>query len=149
MNKNNIIIASDHAGYKLKQELIQKLHEKNYEAVDLGTNNEESTDYPKYAHKMARFIQKNPDSFGILTCGSGIGMSIAANRHQGVRAALCTSPEMASLARQHNNANILVLSGRLMDTKTAWECVEKFLSTAFEGGRHERRVQEIDNPDAD
>jgi len=142
-----IAIASDHAGYSLKQDLIAYLKELGHEVIDLGTNSEDSVDYPDFAKKMAEEITAKSGDRGILICGTGIGMSIAANKYNGVRAALCLFPEMAELSRKHNNANVLVLAGRLMGTELARWVVKKFLETDFEGGRHARRVKKIEeNP---
>ena len=142
MNKN-LLIASDHAGYDLKKALIDNMDENLFE--DLGTNSNESVDYPDYAIKVINIIKKNPYKKGILICGSGIGMSITANRHIGIRAALCFNPEMAELTRKHNDANILVLPGRFMDINTAKSCIDNFINTDFDGNRHVNRLKKIDN----
>ncbi|MBO6056314.1 MAG: ribose 5-phosphate isomerase B [Alphaproteobacteria bacterium] len=133
----SIFIASDHAGFELKEYL-----QTQFNLLNLGTHNEESCDYPVFAKKLA--IRLKNDDKGILICGTGIGMSIAANRFKNIRAALCFNEEMAKLARQHNDANILVLGARIISPETAKTCVEKFLSTDFEGGRHQRRLELID-----
>lgn len=133
----SIFIASDHAGFELKEYL-----QTQFNLLNLGTHNEESCDYPVFAKKLA--IRLKNDDKGILICGTGIGMSIAANRFKNIRAALCFNEEMAKLARQHNDANILVLGARIISPETAKTCVEKFLSTDFEGGRHRRRLELID-----
>lgn len=139
-----VAIASDHAGYKMKEMLKKFLEEEGYEFLDLGTNSERSVDYPDYAQKLCKKILKGKADFGILVCGSGIGMSIAANRFKGIRAALCHNSEIAKLARLHNNANILCLGERIIGEEVAKECVKTFLSTKFESGRHARRVCKID-----
>lgn len=132
----DIFIASDHAGFRLKEFL-----KKSFRLIDLGTDTEDSCDYPIFAKKLAEKI--NEENRGILICGTGIGMSIAANRFSHIRAALCTNEAMAELARQHNDANVLVLGARIIFEDTALKCVEKFLSTDFEGGRHQRRISLI------
>ena len=134
----NTFIASDHAGFKLKEFLKSK-----FNVLDLGTRNEESCDYPIFARKLTSRMK--PDDRGILICGSGIGMSIVANRDENIRAALCFNEEMAELARRHNDANVIVFGGRIISDQVAWACVEKFLSTEFEGGRHKTRVDLIND----
>jgi len=138
-----IYIGSDHAGYELKQEILEYLKAQSYSAIDSGCENKDSCDYPVFAHKLANSVKAN-GGLGILICGSGIGMSIAANRHPGIRAALCSNLEMAKLSRQHNDANILVLAARFLDNKEALAIVDAWLNTEFEGGRHQRRVDQID-----
>ena len=133
----SIFIASDHAGFELKEYL-----QTQFNLLDLGTHSTESCDYPVFA-KMLCSQMKEGDK-GILICGTGIGMSIAANRFRNIRAALCFNEEMATLARQHNDANILVLGARIISPETDKNCVEKFLDTDFEGGRHQRRVESMD-----
>ncbi len=133
----SIFIASDHAGFELKEYLKTQ-----FNLLDLGTHSSESCDYPVFAKKLVARLKD--DDKGILICGTGIGMSIAANRFKNIRAALCFNEEMAKLARQHNDANILVLGARIISPETAKTCVEKFLSTDFEGGRHQRRLELID-----
>jgi glycine hydroxymethyltransferase len=138
-NNNKIIaIASDHAGFELKSNLIQQL-----DLVDLGSESSESVDYPDFAFKISEYLKDKPDAFGILVCGSGIGISIAANRFNHIRAALCKSEEDAKLARAHNNANVIVLSGRQTELGNASEILQTFLNTEFEGGRHQRRVNKL------
>lgn len=140
--KSRIIIASDHAGYELKQYLKSKLTDKDFEIIDIGTNSSESVDYPNFAHELAsKVISENIR--GILICGSGIGMSMAVNKHKDIRGALCTNTEMAKLSREHNNANVLILGARFTEPKLAWEILEIWLNTDFSGGRHEKRVQAI------
>jgi len=135
---NTLYIASDHAGFALKAELIEFA-----QAQDLGTHSAERCDYPDFANALAERVLKE-NARGILICGSGIGMSIAANRHKGIRAALCTSGLEAELARKHNDANVLCLGARLIGIDTAKECVQRFLNTAFEGGRHAERVEKLE-----
>lgn len=139
-----IIVGCDHAGFPLKQKLLKKLQEMGKDFVDCGTHSEESCDYPDFAHIVAEKVMENSENLGLLICGSGIGMSISANRHHGVRAALCRDALEARLSREHNDSNILVLGCRLIGEDHAVSCLETFLSTAFSGGRHERRVKKID-----
>jgi len=143
MTAQKIALASDHAGIELKQLLTQELQKIGNDVTDLGPTDTQSVDYPDYAHKLAEWMKDKPESRGILICGSGIGMSIAANRHAHLRAALVSTPEQAMLSRQHNNANVLCLGARQISAGVARECVRVFLSTAFEGGRHETRVAKI------
>ena len=139
-----IALASDHAGFLLKKLVEKQLKGKGYEVLDLGTNSEDPVDYPDYANLMAETLKEGEVKVGVLICGSGLGMSMVANRHKGIRAALCHSSKSAELARLHNDANILVLGGRLIKQKDAMSCLDKFLSTRFEGGRHSKRVSKID-----
>jgi ribose 5-phosphate isomerase B len=143
-NKLKIIIGSDHAGYKLKDFLKKKLEDKYYKVTDIGTFSEDSMDYPDIAHKVAAQIAHQNFDFGILICGSGNGVAMAANRHNGVRAALCWNEETARLARSHNNAAIICLPARFIDFELAAKLAEIFLTTVFEGGRHLKRVEKID-----
>lgn len=138
-----IALASDHAGFELKEYIKNILEEKEYEIVDFGTNSPESCDYPDYAHPAALAVESGKCDTGIGFCGSGNGMQITLNKHQGIRAALCWLPELASLARKHNDANFLVLPGRFISKEEAREIVKVYLDTEFEGGRHERRVKKI------
>ena len=136
----NIVIASDHAGFSLKESIKKELKKRNFKILDLGTKNEnKSVDYPMYAKKLAKKI--NSKNYGILVCGSGIGMSIASNRFRNVRSALTNSIKASKLSRQHNNANVICLGSRVISKKIATQCVLSFLSTEFEGGRHARRVK--------
>lgn len=137
-----ILIASDHAGYDLKEALKGSFSDFTW--IDLGPDSKDSVDYPDYAHKLANALTEGQADLGVLICGSGIGISMAANRHKGVRAALCTNGLMARLSRQHNNANVLVLGERLTGIDVAKDCLDEFLKTEFEGGRHERRVNKIE-----
>jgi len=139
-----IALGSDHAGFKLKEALKGFLVSRNFKVLDEGTYSEDAVDYPDFARKVADDIKNKKADFGILICGTGIGMSIAANRIKGIRAALCLFPEMAKLARLHNDANVLVLPGRLISSELAQWIVEVFLSEKFEGGRHQQRVRKIE-----
>lgn len=143
MKNYDLAIASDHAGVKLKGKIIRDLRKKNVKVLDLGTDSEERVDYPDFTYKMVEEIIEKTVSQGILICGTGIGMSIAANRSSDIRAALCTSEFMAERARSHNDANILVLGSKLVDDDISIKMVEKFLKTEFEGGRHARRIAKI------
>ena len=135
-----IAIGSDHAGFELKEQVKKYLLESNYEVEDIGTHSLDSVDYPDYGKAVARNVVENKSDFGIVVCGSGIGISIAANKVEGARCALCSEPLSAELSRLHNNANMLSLGGRLIGFEMAKKIVDTFLSTEFEGGRHERRV---------
>lgn len=143
MQNYDLAIATDHAGVKLKAKIIKFLQKKNLTILDLGTNSDESVDYPDFAHKMVEEIIEETAPKGILICGTGIGMSIAANRSSSIRAALCTTEYMATRARMHNDANILVLGSKLVPDELSLKMVEKFLETKFEGGRHTRRLAKI------
>jgi len=136
--------ASDHAGFPLKNHLVAWLSARGHEVIDLGTHSAESTDYPDFAHEVARRIASGEVERGLLVCGTGIGMSIAANRHAGVRAARCLTEYDARMARAHNDANVLALGERVTGAGLAEAVLETFLATAFEGGRHARRVQKIE-----
>lgn len=137
-------IASDHAGFHLKEHLISHLKSDGKEVLDYGPTSSERTDYPLFAQTLAKGILNNDISQGILICGSGIGMSIAANRFKGIRAALCLTPEMASLSRAHNDANVLVLGARLISEPQAAAICDAFLAGSFEGDRHTKRLQLIE-----
>ncbi len=138
-----IPIGCDHAGYTLKLEIISFLEEKGFEIKDFGCYSEESIDYADYAHPVADFIEANPGMKGVLICGSGNGISMTANKHQGIRAALCWTKEIAKLAREHNDANIISFPARFVETKDALEMVDIFFSTEFEGGRHQKRIDKM------
>ncbi len=138
-----IAFACDHAGYQLKKKLIAYLSQKGYEILDFGTNSEESCDYPDYAHPAAEAVEKGEADFGIAMCGSGNGIQMTLNKHQGIRAALCWKPELATLAKEHNNANILVLPARYVSYEEGVKIVDAYLSAKFEGGRHQRRIDKI------
>ena len=138
-----IFISSDHAGYNLKEQIKNKFKNK-YNFEDLGTDNSKiSVNYPEYAHKLCKKVGKNSKNMGILVCGSGMGMSMAANKHKKIRAAVCYSLKNTKLSRLHNNANIITLGSRLTKKNIAFKCVEVFMNTKFEGGRHKKRVKKI------
>jgi len=139
-----IAIGSDHAGFELKQQLLKYLKEKGVKTIDKGCYSAERADYPDYGHAVAISVIDKEAIFGILMCGSGNGINISANKHKGIRAALCWKSEIAALARQHNDANILVLPARFIELNEAHKCVDVFLSEKFEGGRHQARVDKID-----
>jgi ribose 5-phosphate isomerase B len=143
-----IPIGSDHAGFELKQRLIAELRARGYEPLDLGTHSADSTDYADYAHPVAEQVERGEARRGILLCGTGLGMAYAANRHHGVRAAVAWSPEIAELARSHNDANVLVLPARFVSEEEGVEILDKWLVTPFEGGRHARRVAKIEKENA-
>ena len=142
--KHIIPIASDHGGFEMKQFLVGKLNEAGFEVKDFGTHSPESVDYPDMIHPLASAIEHGEYPFGIILCGSGNGAQMTANHHHNVRAALCWNVELARLARQHNDANILALPGRFISNELAWEMVQVFLHTDFEGGRHLRRIEKIE-----
>ncbi|AJD01634.1 ribose 5-phosphate isomerase B [Campylobacter lari] len=142
MLREKIYIASDHAGFVLKQEIINFLQEKNINFEDLGPFSEDRCDYPDYAHLLSSKIDEN--SFGVLVCGSGVGMSIAANRHKNIRCALCNEPLSAKLSREHNDANVLALGARLIGIDMAFEIISNFINTSFSGGRHCVRINKIE-----
>ena len=142
--KRIIPIASDHGGFEMKQYLIEKLEEAGYEVKDYGTHSTESVDYPDMIHPLASAIEHGEYPMGIILCGSGNGAQMTANYHHHVRAALCWNVELAKLARRHNDANILSLPGRFISNELAWEMVQAFLNTPFDGGRHTRRVEKIE-----
>ncbi len=139
-----IIIGSDHAGYSLKEEIKKYLDIININYLDIGTKNAESVDYPDIASELSLKVLENCENKGILICGTGIGVSMTANRFNGIRAALCIYPYMAKMARNHNNANVLCLGGRLVSPSLANEIVNVFLEEKFEGGRHKRRTDKMD-----
>ena len=138
-----MIIASDHAGYKLKESIKKFLIKKRKKVLDLGTKNTMSVDYPDFAHLLSRKMKNDKKAFGILVCGSGIGMDMAANKHKNIRAALCYSVKSAKLSRQHNNANVMAVGSRLTKKNVVLKCVSTFMNTKFEGGRHKRRIKKI------
>lgn len=139
-----IPIGADHAGFALKELLKQELAALGYQPLDLGTHSADSTDYPDYAHPVAQRVETGESARGVLLCGTGLGMAYAANRHPGVRAAVAWTPEVARLARAHNDANVLVLPARFVSEADGREILRAWLNTPFEGGRHERRVQKIE-----
>ncbi len=138
-----IAIGADHAGYGYKAQIISFLQAKGFAINDCGTYSSDSTDYPDFAHPVADAVESGDASFGILVCGSANGVAITANKHQGIRAAICWLTEIASLARQHNNANVICLPARFVSLQESTEMVETFLNTPFEGGRHQKRVEKI------
>lgn len=138
-----IVIGSDHGGVEMKSDLINYLRRRGIESVDAGTNGSDSVDYPVFGQKVAEMVVQNKAVAGILICGTGIGMSIAANKVPGIRAALVTDVFMARMAKEHNNANILVLGGRVLDSQKACDLVGAWLDAAFEGGRHQGRLDKI------
>ena len=143
-----IPIGSDHAGFEMKEQLESWLTERGYEVKDLGTDSPESTDYADYAHPVADLVSRGEVKRGVLLCGTGLGMAYAANRHPHVRAAVVWSPEIAELARKHNDANVLVLPSRFLSPEDAGKILDVFLSTGFEGGRHVRRVEKIEREES-
>jgi ribose 5-phosphate isomerase B len=143
MSKEQIVIAVDHGGFVLKQAVSDEIRAAGFDVLDLGTDNEESVDYPDFALKLVEAIREKKVARGVLICGTGIGISIAANRHPGIRAALCYDEDTATLARQHNDANIICMGGRKTDPVLAQNMVRIFLETEFEGGRHARRVGKL------
>lgn len=138
-----IAFASDHAGYALKKVLEEYVETKGYEVMDFGTHSEDSCDYPDFAHPAALAVESGECDFGICMCGSGNGMQMTLNKHQGIRAALCWEPALASLAKEHNNANILVLPARFISEEMAEKIVDAYLDAKFEGGRHQRRIDKM------
>lgn len=143
MSNKLIPIGADHAGFELKQYLISYLENQGYSIKDFGCFSEDSIDYPDYGHPVAEMVEQNEGMLGILICGSGNGINMTANKHQGIRSALCWKKEIAELARQHNNANIIALPARFITRDEAKEMIDAFLNTAFEGGRHQKRVDKI------
>ena len=148
MRDSMIYLASDHAGCVLKEFIHAHLEVRGHRLIDLGTGGDMSVDYPDFGVKLAMALRDDDQAFGIAVCGSGVGISIAVNRFSWIRAALVSSSEAASLSRQHNNANVLALGERLIAPDLAIDCVDKFLSTEFEGGRHQRRVDKLSLIDA-
>lgn len=138
-----IAIGCDHAGYSHKDPIIRFLRKKGIEVIDKGTDSAESVDYPDFVHPVAEIVESGKANLGILICGSGNGVAITANKHQNIRAALCWKREIAELARQHNNANIICIPARFVSVKMAKDMVDIFTTTKFEGGRHQRRVNKI------
>src|SRR5262249_30952366 len=139
-----IPIGSDHAGFELKERLVRELEALGYEPLDVGTHGSESVDYPDYAHDVAGRVERHEAARGVLLCGTGLGMAYAANRHHGVRAAVAWSPDVARLARSHNDANLLVLPARFVSESEGVDIMKTWLETEFEGGRHSRRVAKIE-----
>lgn len=143
MPAETIAIAADHAGLEMKSMLADELRQNGFTVLDLGTNSSQSVDYPDFADALAKAIKAGQAGRGVLVCGTGIGISIAANRHKGIRAALCHDATDARLAREHNDANVLVLGGRTTGMENAKDCLKTFLATPFSGGRHVRRVEKL------
>ena len=143
MRTNKIFLASDHAGYNLKEDIKKFLASKGKKIFDLGPNNKNRVDYPDFAHLLSKKIKKERNQFGILVCGSGIGMDMAANKHKNIRAALCYNIKSTKLSRLHNNANVMAIGARLTKKNLALKCVSAFMLTPFEGGRHNKRVKKI------
>lgn len=146
MSRQTIAIGADHAGFELKTAMIGELASMGFEVLDMGTDSEASVDYPDFGYAVAQAVTRGQALRGVLICGTGVGISIAANRHPGIRAALCTHGEVARLAREHNDANVLALGARITGIEIARECVRQFLSTEFAGGRHQRRVDKLSHP---
>ena len=143
IKSKKVVLASDHAGFELKKEIKKFLIKKRKKVLDLGTKNTNSVDYPDYAHLLSKKMKKNKNQFGILVCGSGSGMSMAANKHKYVRAALCYNTKSTKLSRLHNNANVMTIGSRLIKKNVALKCVSTFLKTNFDSGRHLQRVKKI------
>ncbi len=143
MQFKSVAIGSDHAGFALKEKVKNHLVKIGMSVKDVGTFSDDSVDYPDFAVAVARHVKDGQSECGIVICGSGIGVSISANKVAGIRAALCYTPELAGLARQHNNANVLAMGGRFTEPETAYSIVDAFLNTEFEGGRHIKRVEKI------
>lgn len=143
MEKHIIPIGCDHAGFQMKQIIIKHLQDKGFTVDDKGCYSEDSIDYADFAHPVASMVENTPGMKGILLCGSGNGINMTANKHQGIRAALCWKKEIAELARQHNDANILTLPARFISENEALEMVDVFFATEFEGGRHQKRIEKI------
>ena len=143
MTKKKIFLASDHAGFKLKQAIKKFLIKKGKKIMDLGTKNSDSVDYPDFAHLLVKKMKSKNNNIGILVCGSGIGMSMSANRHKNIRAALCHNTKSAKLSRMHNDANVITIGSRLTKKNVALKCVNIFLRTPFDGGRHLKRIKKI------
>lgn len=139
-----IALGSDHAGFELKEHVKEYLKQQKIEIIDYGTDSNRSVDYPDYGKKVAKAVQSGEFDRGIVICGTGIGISMVANKYKNVRAALCLYPKMAEMARKHNNANVLAMGGRLVAPQLALDILEVFLKTDFEGGKHKRRVDKID-----
>ena len=142
--KPTIALGADHAGYEYKDKLISYLTENGYKCIDCGTNGPESVDYPIHASRVCELVRSGECAFGILVCGTGIGMSIAATKHRGIRAALCNEAESTAMTRHHNNSNVLCLGARMITYERALELTNVFLNTEYDGGRHERRVEMLD-----
>lgn len=146
MPRQTIAIGADHAGYQLKDALVADLKAMGFDVLDMGTNSDASVDYPDFGYAVAQAVVSGRAERGVLICGTGVGMSIAANRHTGIRAALCTHGVIARLAREHNDANILVMGARIIGPEIARECLRQFLSVQYAGGRHAGRVAKLGQP---
>ena len=142
-----IVVGSDHAAYELKEAIKEKLISEGHEVIDVGCDSTESVDYPKYGHAVGRAVASGEAERGIAVCGSGIGISIACNKVPGIRAALCTSVEMAEMCRRHNNANVVCMGARMISRELAFDIIDKWMTTDFEGGKHLRRINEIEDLD--
>lgn len=142
-----IVVGSDHAAYELKEAIKEKLIGEGHEVIDVGCDSTESVDYPKYGHAVGRAVASGEAERGIAVCGSGIGISIACNKVPGIRAALCTSVEMAEMCRRHNNANVVCMGARMISQELAFDIIDKWMTTDFEGGKHLRRINEIEDLD--
>ena len=142
-----IVVGSDHAAYELKEVIKEKLIGEGHEVLDMGCDSTESVDYPKYGHAVGRAVASGEAERGIAVCGSGIGISIACNKVPGIRAALCTSVEMAEMCRRHNNANVVCMGARMISQELAFDIIDKWMTTDFEGGKHLRRINEIEDLD--
>ncbi len=138
-----IAVGADHAGFELKEKIVSQLEKDGHFVDDFGTYSDESVDYPDFVHPVANAVEKKEYDFGILVCGSGNGSAITANKHEGIRAAICWNEMLAKLARSHNDANVLCLAGRFIDYELAREIVDTFLKTKFDGGRHQRRIDKM------
>lgn len=138
-----IVIGSDHAGFEYKVELVKWLNQKGFQVIDMGVYENKSVDYPDYAHPVANAVEKGESAFGILLCGTANGVCMTANKHQGIRAAICWAPEIAKLVREHNDANIICLPARFISQDLAKSLIDIFMETSFEGGRHGRRVDKM------
>lgn len=140
-----IAVGCDHAGYELKEKVIAKLEAAGHQVVNCGTNSAESVDYPQFGHAVGRTVASGEAERGVAICGSGIGISIACNKVPGIRAALCTSNEMAEMCRRHNNANVICMGARMISEELAFSMIDTWLATEFEGGKHERRINQLDD----
>ena len=142
-----LVVGSDHAAYELKEAIKEKLISEGHEVIDVGCDSTESVDYPKYGHAVGRTVASGEAERGIAVCGSGIGISIACNKVPGIRAALCTSVEMAEMCRRHNNANVVCMGARMISQELAFDIIDTWMTTEFEGGKHLRRINEIEGLD--
>ena len=142
-----IVVGCDHAAYELKEAIKEKLIKEGNDVLDVGCDSTESVDYPKYGHAVGRTVASGEAERGIAVCGSGIGISIACNKVPGIRAALCTSVEMAEMCRRHNNANVVCMGARMISQELAFDIIDKWMTTDFEGGKHERRINELEDID--